>query len=298
EGDLPSPMIVIIGAILHSIARSGKKRSHAAASCSLCARSTHEEGGPDLVEPGVVFRCIGGRRQDAQGANSTGSSPDPVGLVESPSASGRNLSNHEEARHSSVSGVHIQGARIAEWSGTTQQDVRLPSQTHRLQPRRNRLGPMLRLNLGRFVHTWSYLVGIGRKASYSTASLPSFMTQAAQKEATIPDTPDKPVFPEKEARQTRNVRLDKLFFGELNERLEPGDLEGLAKSISQVGVLEPLLVRPVGDRFEIIAGGRRYRAAEKAGLQAVPCQIKELDDIQALQASFQENEERKSASPL
>lgn len=106
------------------------------------------------------------------------------------------------------------------------------------------------------------------------------------------------VFQDKEKRKIANVRLDKLFFGELNERLEPGDLEGLAASIKAVGVLEPLVVRPVGDRYEIIAGGRRYRAASMASLSSVPCQIKEVNDLEALQISFQENEERKSASPL
>lgn len=112
------------------------------------------------------------------------------------------------------------------------------------------------------------------------------------------ESEDVTVFRDREGRQVKNIKLDKLFFGELNERLEPGDLEGLSRSIRQVGVLEPILARPVGERFEIIAGGRRYRAAQVAGLQSVPCQVKELDDVQALQASFQENEERKSASPL
>src|SRR3989475_3152500 len=123
-------------------------------------------------------------------------------------------------------------------------------------------------------------------------------TQPADANEPEPESEDVSVFRDREGRQVKNIRLDKLFFGELNERLEPGDLEGLARSIKQVGVLEPLLVRPVGDRYEIIAGGRRYRAAADAGLLSVPCQIKDLDDIQALQASFQENEERKSASPL
>jgi len=112
------------------------------------------------------------------------------------------------------------------------------------------------------------------------------------------DTEEDSVFSKRESRQVRNIKMERLFFGELNERLDPGDIEGLAKSIQQVGVLEPLLVRPVGDRFEIIAGGRRYRAAKMAGFQHVPCQVKDLDDLRALQASFQENEERKSASPL
>src|SRR2546427_8105091 len=123
-------------------------------------------------------------------------------------------------------------------------------------------------------------------------------TQPAEENEPETDNEEVTVFRDREGRQVKNVKLDKLFFGELNERLEPGDLEGLSRSIKQVGVLEPLLVRPVGDRFEIIAGGRRYRAAADSGLLSVPCQIKELDDVQALQASFQENEERKSASPL
>lgn len=109
------------------------------------------------------------------------------------------------------------------------------------------------------------------------------------------------VFQEKEKRSVRNIELDKLFLGELNERLEPGDLEGLAASIKQVGVLEPLVVRPVGingQKFEIVAGGRRYRASKLAGITKVPCIVKELNDVEALQISFQENEERKSASPL
>src|SRR5437879_4458016 len=123
-------------------------------------------------------------------------------------------------------------------------------------------------------------------------------TEPTEAEEAGTDESGSSVFRDREGRQLKNIRVDKLFFGELNERLEPGDLEGLSRSIKQVGVLEPLLVRPVGDRFEIIAGGRRYRAARMAGLQHVPCQVKDLDDLRALQASFQENEERKSASPL
>jgi ParB/RepB/Spo0J family partition protein len=106
------------------------------------------------------------------------------------------------------------------------------------------------------------------------------------------------VFDEKERRTSKNIPLKDIFLGELNERLDPGDIDGLAKSIAQVGVLEPLLVRPVADKFEVIAGGRRYRAANQAGVKTVPCVIKEMDDISALKASFHENEERKSASPL
>lgn len=109
-----------------------------------------------------------------------------------------------------------------------------------------------------------------------------------------PDT----VFGEREKRLARNVDIESLFLGELNERIDPGDIDGLARSIEQVGVLEPLLVRPVGDRFEVIAGGRRLRASQKVKVRAVPCIVKTMDDVSALKASFHENQERKSASPL
>jgi len=118
--------------------------------------------------------------------------------------------------------------------------------------------------------------------------------QTEPKQRLEPDT----VFGEREKRLARNIDIEALFLGELNERIDPGDIDGLARSIEQVGVLEPLLVRPVADRFEVIAGGRRLRAAQKVKVRTVPCIVKTMDDISALKASFHENQERKSASPL
>jgi ParB/RepB/Spo0J family partition protein len=115
---------------------------------------------------------------------------------------------------------------------------------------------------------------------------------------TKPRAETEAVFGENERRLAKNLPISELFLGELNERIDPGDIDGLARSIQQVGILEPLLVRPVGDRYEIIAGYRRFRAAEKAAVKTAPCVIKSLDDVSALKASFHENEERKSASPL
>ena len=54
-----------------------------------------------------------------------------------------------------------------------------------------------------------------------------------------------------------------------------GDLSELMASIREKGVLEPILVRPIGGRFQIIAGERRYRAAIEAGLAEVPCVVRE-----------------------
>jgi ParB family chromosome partitioning protein len=72
-----------------------------------------------------------------------------------------------------------------------------------------------------------------------------------------------------------------------------GDLAELAASIREKGVLEPLLVRKVGGRYEIIAGERRYRAAIEAGLAEVPCVIRESSDAEMMEIALVENLQRK-----
>lgn len=75
------------------------------------------------------------------------------------------------------------------------------------------------------------------------------------------------------------------------------DLAQLAASIKQAGVLEPLLVRQVeGERYEIIAGERRWRAAQAAGMKSVPCLVLEADDTQARLVGLIENLHRRDLS--
>ena len=76
-------------------------------------------------------------------------------------------------------------------------------------------------------------------------------------------------------------------------------LDDLVKSIEKKGVLQPLLVRsqPMGG-YEIIAGERRYRASQKAGLQQVPVIIKDFDDKDALEVALIENLQREDLNPL
>src|SRR5712671_7378393 len=62
-----------------------------------------------------------------------------------------------------------------------------------------------------------------------------------------------------------------------------GDLSELIASISEKGILEPLLVRQRGERFQIIAGERRYQAAIQAGLRELPVVIREVDDSEMLE---------------
>lgn len=75
-------------------------------------------------------------------------------------------------------------------------------------------------------------------------------------------------------------------------------LNELAESIRTQGVLSPLLVRHKGHSYEIVAGARRYRAAQLAGLDFVPVRIVELTDAQALETSIVENLQRRDVHPL
>jgi ParB family chromosome partitioning protein len=82
-------------------------------------------------------------------------------------------------------------------------------------------------------------------------------------------------------------------------RMDPGSLEELAASIKAQGVMQPILVRPVGkDRYEIIAGERRWRASQLAGLAEVPVLIREIPDEAALAMSLIENIQREDLNPL
>lgn len=75
-------------------------------------------------------------------------------------------------------------------------------------------------------------------------------------------------------------------------------LEGLADSIKELGVLQPVLVREVTDGFELIAGERRLRAAKRAGLRTVPVVIRTADDVSSLEQALVENLHRQDLNPL
>ena len=80
-------------------------------------------------------------------------------------------------------------------------------------------------------------------------------------------------------------------------RFEEASLQALAESIRTHGVLEPLLVRQAGEGYEIIAGERRYRAAQMAGLQEVPAIVLEVDDRTAQAIALMENLQREDLNP-
>ncbi len=73
----------------------------------------------------------------------------------------------------------------------------------------------------------------------------------------------------------------------------------LAASISEMGVLQPILVRPQGDgEYELIAGERRWRAAQRAGLTTVPAIIRTTDDLSSVEQALVENLHRQDLTPL
>ena len=81
-------------------------------------------------------------------------------------------------------------------------------------------------------------------------------------------------------------------------KLPEDGLDELANSIRLSGILQPILIRPAGERYQLVAGERRWRAAAKAGLEAVPAVVREIDDTEALELALAENLLREALNPL
>jgi len=97
--------------------------------------------------------------------------------------------------------------------------------------------------------------------------------------------------------QVMEIPIARLFVGKSNVRGSAGDITELTKSIEEEGVLQPILVRPAKDRYEIIIGSRRFSAAKAAGLKAIPAIIREMNDDEAIVASLTENIQRGDIEP-
>jgi ParB family transcriptional regulator, chromosome partitioning protein len=103
------------------------------------------------------------------------------------------------------------------------------------------------------------------------------------------------------ANALQTIAIDRVRPGKLQPRTHMDDaaLAELADSIKEQGVMQPILVRPVdGGRFEIIAGERRWRAAQRAGLREIPALVKSVDDNNALALALIENIQREDLNPL
>jgi ParB family chromosome partitioning protein len=98
----------------------------------------------------------------------------------------------------------------------------------------------------------------------------------------------------------RQIPIDRIDPNPEQPRLEFDDvaLDELAASIREHGVLQPILVRPAGDEYEIIAGERRWRASKLAGKETIPAIVERFDDATALEIALIENLQREDLSPL
>jgi ParB family chromosome partitioning protein len=101
----------------------------------------------------------------------------------------------------------------------------------------------------------------------------------------------------------REVAVELIRPGAFQPRrhFDEAELEALAQSVREKGVLQPLLVRPVDEAevaFELIAGERRWRAAQRAGLHQVPVLVRALGDVEALEIALIENLQREDLTVL
>ena len=96
----------------------------------------------------------------------------------------------------------------------------------------------------------------------------------------------------------RLIPIDQIDPNPNQPRQVMGDLSELISSIAEKGILEPLVVRQRGERFQIIAGERRYQAAIQVGLRDLPVVIREVDDTEVIELALIENLQRKDLTPF
>lgn len=99
----------------------------------------------------------------------------------------------------------------------------------------------------------------------------------------------------------RNVPIDLVQRNPSQPRkhFDEAELTDLSNSIRAHGVLQPILVRPIpGGKYEIVAGERRWRAAQRAGLHAIPAVVRELNEVEVLEIAIVENVQRTDLNPI
>ncbi|HEV8076830.1 MAG TPA: ParB/RepB/Spo0J family partition protein [Marinobacter sp.] len=101
--------------------------------------------------------------------------------------------------------------------------------------------------------------------------------------------------------ELRDIALDLIQRGRYQPRrdMDPAALQELADSIRQQGVMQPVVVRPLAaERFELIAGERRWRAAQMVGLESIPAIIRDVSDEAAIAMALIENIQRENLNPI
>ncbi|MEM3160277.1 MAG: ParB/RepB/Spo0J family partition protein [Nitrososphaera sp.] len=96
--------------------------------------------------------------------------------------------------------------------------------------------------------------------------------------------------------EMKMIRPSQFAVRDKNQKM--GEIETLASSIREHGLLQPILIRPLDHGFEIVAGHRRYQACRSLRWRFIPCKIREMSDKQAYEIQLTENIQRKSMDPI
>lgn len=135
--------------------------------------------------------------------------------------------------------------------------------------------------------------GLGRGLDALLSSVSELEEVALAPEVDVGTKPEKPAYPE------MGVHLIQRGRYQPRRDLEPQALEELANSIRAQGVMQPIVVRPIdSERYEIIAGERRWRASQMAGLNTIPVVIKDVPDEAAIAMALIENIQRENLNPM
>lgn len=135
------------------------------------------------------------------------------------------------------------------------------------------------------------MAGIDRKRGLGRG-LSALMSDVAETEAVVSTGP---------ASADRTLPIEQISPNpdQPRKRFEDSDLDDLTASIKEKGIIQPLIVRAVGgDQFEIVAGERRWRAAQRAQLHELPVVVREFTDVEVLEVAIIENIQRADLNPV
>lgn len=138
---------------------------------------------------------------------------------------------------------------------------------------------------------------IERNKAIASPEKPRRQTQSAQ---SFMEEDDHVVIKEVKERQADEVSITSVYPNPDQPRthFKQEELEELAASIEKEGLLQPVLVRPVGKRYQIIAGERRWQACKSIGLKMIPVRVREADDDKVLELALVENIQRSDLNPI
>jgi ParB/RepB/Spo0J family partition protein len=124
--------------------------------------------------------------------------------------------------------------------------------------------------------------------------------QSAELNIVLSITDDKDELEQNSSFQVRFLALNTIYANPSQPRkfFAREELDDLVESIEKVGLLQPIVVRPLGKNYEIVAGERRWRAAQEANLERIPAIVRILDDSEAFQLALIENVQRQQLNPI